>query len=190
MPKPTYKIKGSHPYEAGINLFDLCKLMYLKSIYTPSEWEQRRSSTSPIIELKPQPETESLKVTFEVGRSRAEYTFHPDSFDYEMHDVDGQTLDNPKKAKKWTLENALDWIHEAAIREERPIAEEDLPQDLEWFLGKFAEIKHRPPTPEEVETAYGMLPLRSYKRGITLKQAKEALKRLAVEPGGREGEEE
>jgi len=172
----THKIKGSHPYELGINLFDLQKILFLKSVTAPPDWNK-----SVITSLRPDPEKETIDVDFEIGRSKVHYTFYKESFDYEMQDISGGPLEYPERAKRWTLENALDWITQAGRRDERPITTENLPRDVEWFVQQFAKAMNRPPTPDEIAQAYSMCPVQKYERGITEKQAREAYKQIGGE---------
>jgi len=172
----VYEIKGEHEYELGINLFDLCKILHLKKLRKPQGWDR-----SPITRIEPHPEEEKLEVDFETKRSKVHYVFHKYKFEYHMQDADGGPIDSPEKAKGWTLRAALDWIQDAARREERPITEETLAKDVEWFLTQYIRTIGRPPTPEEIKEAYAMCPIQRYERGITREQAEKVYRMLGGE---------
>lgn len=166
MSKDTLYVDGTHPFQPGINLHDLLKIITLKCVTVPLNWTH-----SPITSISTNPKKETVKAVYEMGESKVEYTFHIDSFTYHMTDLKEQPLRKPESARTWTQRSAMDWIQQANRRTEEAMLLEEVPKDAEWFIRMFKSACGRTPTTEEFQKAYAMCPIATYRRGLTKKEA-------------------
>jgi len=100
------KIHGFHPYEQGIDLRQLQRLLEQKSVTYPQGWTE-----SPVKNPR-----RAIEVDFAIGSTKTHYTFRENGYEYTIQDAQGQPIRKPKAARHFAIKNALFWLQHAGKR--------------------------------------------------------------------------